>query len=87
MICSECLARIAEVEQLERIHNAIRDIVRADQTPADRRERDTLWAPVQSAEFDMVIARLELKRHQQRLHRAGPVPGSDRPPAAGAAVA
>ena len=86
MICSECLARIAKLKKLERVHNEKREIVRADQTPANQREQDILWAPVQSAEFDLFIARLELKRHQQRPHRAGIVPGSDNPVTSSAAA-
>ncbi|HTA42868.1 MAG TPA: hypothetical protein VK789_10490 [Bryobacteraceae bacterium] len=87
MICLECLARIATLKKLERVHNEKRDNVRADQTPANRREQDALWAPVQSAEFDMVIARMELKRHQQRPHRSGIVPGSGTPLSSSAATA
>lgn len=75
MTCSECLARIMEVRELERIHSEKREMVRADRTAVSRRDHDTLWAPVQSAEFDVVLARLKLKRHQQRPHRDEMVPG------------
>ncbi len=87
MICSECLAQIAELKEFERVHDEKRDIVPGRPIPANRREQDILWAPVDSAQFDMVIARWELKRHQQRPHRTGKVPGPDRPPSSTAAVA
>ena len=70
MTCLECLARIAKLNELERVHHEKRHLALADQTPSSQRAHDSLWAPVRNAEFDMVIARLELKRHRQRPHQS-----------------
>jgi hypothetical protein len=84
MICSECLTRIAELERLERIHAEAQAAFQKLQM--NQPEDDSLWVIVNNAKLDMVIARLELKRHQ-RGHGTRKPPGSETPPSSSAAIA
>jgi hypothetical protein len=84
MLCSECLTRIAELERLERIYAEAQDAFQKVQ--AEQPEDDALWVVVHRAKLDMMIARIELKRHQ-RQHSVKKEPGSETPPTSSAAVA
>jgi hypothetical protein len=66
MICADCLRLIGELERLERIHLEKRQSLREKEKTADSQSECSGFAvEAHDAKLDMVIARLELKRHQR----------------------
>jgi hypothetical protein len=72
MICAKCLQLIFELERLESIHaDRLQDLRSKQKSATSPFEYNSLAIAKHDAKLDMVIARLELKRHQRNHPKLG----------------
>ena len=72
MICGDCIRLILALNNVESIHAEKAKALNGSADQSDQREYCRLFNAAYSAKIDMVIARLELKRHQRSHGRIQP---------------